>query len=49
MIGGPEIEAFLMEAGSPGVGPVYAQPGPDGFERMLEIAKRHGQVFLGDP
>lgn len=48
MIGGPEIEGFLMEAGSARVGPASVQPGPDEFERMLEIAKRHGQVFLGD-
>ena len=48
VIGGPEIEGFLMEAGSARVEPASAQPSPDEFERMLEIAKRHGQVFLGD-
>jgi quercetin dioxygenase-like cupin family protein len=48
VIGGPEIEGFLIEAGSARVGPASEQPSPDEFERMLEIAKRHGQVFLGD-
>jgi len=48
VIGGPEIEGFLREAGSARVGPAFAQPGPDELERMLDIAKRHGQVFLGD-
>ena len=48
VIGGPEIEGFLMEAGSARVEPASVQPSPDEFERMLEIAKRHGQVFLGD-
>jgi quercetin dioxygenase-like cupin family protein len=48
VIGGPEIERFLMEAGSARVGPDSAQQSPDEFARMLEIAKQHGQVFLGD-
>lgn len=48
LIGGPGIEGFLREAGSPRVGPDSAQPSPDEFARMLEIAKRHGQVFLDD-
>ena len=51
IIGGPGIEAFFVEAGSPRVGSApgeTTQPGPDEFQRMLEIAKRHGQVFLGD-
>jgi quercetin dioxygenase-like cupin family protein len=48
VIGGPEIEVFLRDAGSARVEPASVQPSPDEFERMLEIAKRHGQVFLGD-
>ena len=49
VIGGPEIEAFLVEAASPtGASGEARGPGPDEFERMLEIAKRHGQVFVGD-
>jgi hypothetical protein len=48
LIGGPGIEDFLREAGSSRVGPDSAQPSPDEFARMLEIAKRHGQVFLDD-
>jgi quercetin dioxygenase-like cupin family protein len=49
IIGGPGIEAFLVEAGSPAprtAGETEA-PGSNDFLRMLEIAKRHGQVFLG--
>jgi len=46
VIGGPEIEGFLREAGSARVGPASGPPAPDELERMLEIAKRHGQVFL---
>ena len=47
------MPAVATEAGSARVGraPVksaMAQPGPAEFERMLENAKRHGQVFLGD-
>ena len=48
VIGGPGIEGFLMEASTAHVGPASAQPSPDEFERMLVIAKRHGQVFLPD-
>ena len=49
VIGGPGIEAFLVEAGSPRSASGEARgPSPDEFERMLEIAKRHGQVFVGD-
>lgn len=48
LIGGAEIEGFLREAGSARAGSDSAQASPDGFARMLEIAKRHGQVFLGD-
>ena len=49
VIGGPKIEAFLVEAGSASRAPGEARgPNPAGFERMLEVAKRHGQVFLGD-
>ena len=48
VIGGPEIEGFLREAGNARAGPAPVQASPDEFERMLEIAKRHGQVFLGD-
>ena len=49
VIGGPGIEAFLVEAGSRRPAPGEARgPSPDDFERMLEIAKRHGQVFLGE-
>lgn len=48
VIGGPGIEAFLVEAGSTRPAPAEARgPRPDDFERMLEIAKRHGQVFVG--
>ena len=49
VIGGPGIEAFLVEAGTtrPARGEAR-EPSPDDFERMLEIAKRHGQVFVGD-
>lgn len=49
VIGGPGIEAFLVEAGSTSRAPGEARgPNPADFERMLEIAKRHGQVFVGD-
>lgn len=48
LIGGPGIERFLREADSARVGPDFVQPSPDEFARMLEIAKRHGQVFLGE-
>ena len=49
VIGGPGIEAFLVEAGSTGPAPRETRgPSPDDFARMLEIAKRHGQVFVGD-
>ena len=49
VIGGPGIEAFLVEAGSTRAAPGEARgPSPDDLERMLEIAKRHGQVFVGD-
>ena len=47
LIGGPGIEGFLRE-GSERAGQDSAQPSPDEFARMVEIAKRHGQVFLGD-
>jgi mannose-6-phosphate isomerase-like protein (cupin superfamily) len=49
IIGGPGIEAFLVEAGSPPTrttGETEA-PGSDDFLRMLKIGKRYGQVFLG--
>ena len=49
LIGGPGIEAFLVEAGTTSPAPGEAKkPSPADFERMLEIAKRHGQVFVGD-
>lgn len=49
VIGGPGIEAFLVEAGSTTPAPGEATGHRTGdFERMLEIAKRHGQVFVGD-
>jgi len=48
LIGGPKIEWFLREAGDGRVGPDSAQPSLEEFARMLEIAKRHGQEFLGD-
>jgi mannose-6-phosphate isomerase-like protein (cupin superfamily) len=51
VIGGPGIEAFLVEAGNPRHRPATGEagaPSPDDFQRMLEIAKRHGQVFIGD-
>jgi quercetin dioxygenase-like cupin family protein len=49
VIGGPGIEAFLVEAASPrGASGEVKVPSPEEFERMLEIAKRHGQVFVGD-
>ena len=49
LIGGPEIEAFLLEAGSPRCASGDAtRPSPDEFERILEIARRHGQIFVGD-
>ena len=49
VIGGPGIEKFLVEAGSTGTDPGEATgPSPDDFVRMLEIAKRHGQVFVRD-
>jgi len=48
LIGGPRIEWFLKEAGDGRVGPDSAQPSLEEFARLLEIAKRHGQEFLGD-
>lgn len=51
IIGGPRIEAFLVEAGNPRHRSATGEggaPSPDDFQRMLEIAKRHGQVFIGD-
>jgi len=49
IFGSPGIEAFLVKADSPprrATGETDA-PGSDDFLKMLEIAKRHGQVFLG--
>jgi mannose-6-phosphate isomerase-like protein (cupin superfamily) len=51
VIGGPGIESFLVEAGRPRyeVAPrEKGLSGSDDFQGMLEIAKRHGQVFIGD-
>ena len=50
VIGGPGIEAFLVEAGSPRTrltSDETTAPSSDEFQRMLEVAKRHSQVFIG--
>ena len=49
IIGGPRIESFLVEAGTPESRSKRRDSGePDSSEflRMLEVAKRHGQTFL---
>ena len=51
IIGGPRIESFLIEAGtadSQSAEREPAEPDPSEFVRMLEVAKRHGQAFLGE-
>ena len=51
IIGGPRIEAFLVEAGTAepqSTDRETAEPDSSKFLRMLELAKRHGQTFLGE-
>ena len=50
IIGGPRIESFLVEAGtleSRSTERESAEPDSSQFLRVLEVAKRHGQTFLG--
>ena len=51
IIGGPRIESFFVEAGTPEAQSKERESGELGsseFLRMLEVAKRHGQTFLGE-
>ena len=51
IIGGPRIESFLVEAGaatSQSTERQSTEPDSSEFLRMLEVAKRHGQTFLGE-
>lgn len=46
IIAGPGIEAFFRDAGTERTHRgAAAAPGPEGFARVMEAAKRHGQVF----
>ena len=51
IIGGPRIESFFVEAGTPQSQSnerESGEPDPSELLRMVEIAKRHGQTFLGE-
>ena len=51
IIGGPRIESFFVEAGTPQSQSnerESGEPDPSELLRMLEVAKRHGQTFLGE-